>query len=40
MEDFVDDIETSKLLDLLGGDDSEFRRWFLFRFTAEANIDI
>ncbi len=36
----LDNITTEQVLELLGGKDTVFRRWFLMKYTAEANIDI
>jgi DNA gyrase subunit B len=36
----AEEILTEKILNLLGGDDSEFRRIFLMKYTSEAEVDI
>ena len=36
----LEHVTTEQVLELLGGKDTVFRRWFLMKYTAEANIDI
>jgi len=34
------DLTLGQVLEILGGDDSDFRRWFLMKFTSEIEVDV
>lgn len=36
----LNELSTYEILELLGGDDSKFRKWFLMKYTSEASVDI